>query len=139
MTDEAISSMIVNFYKLHDRESHTIWYVKLYLPEDYYKTIFHKLLNIKSRKYNLCNDYIHIGFVKDSEIDAKISYLNIMRNSHKTILPTINKLHDEFADKHPDLYLSKILTYKGLSCSYPPQYQSILNKTERSNIQAFSI
>ena len=88
----------------HDGKDRTTWYAKIHLPREYYPTFMHKWFDMKSTKYEFLDDYIIMGFVQETEVDAKIAYLNIMKIAHRGISQTISRLHDEFGDEHPDLY-----------------------------------
>lgn len=114
---------------IHTSRDTARWYVKLYIPELRYKTFLHKWAGFPYTKYEFLDEYIHMDFVKETEEEAKVAYLNIMKKPHKGLIPTMKKLHDDFADKCPDVYFSKILTYKGLSTSHPPHYQSKFNNS----------
>ena len=116
----------------------TRWYVKLMLPTNYYKTFLHKWAGFKSIDYKKLNEYINEEFVKETPLEAEIAYLNIMKQAHNGIIETLNVLHDEFGDKHPDLYLTKVIPYKGLKLSRPPHYESHMNGTERESFQSYS-
>jgi hypothetical protein len=97
-------------------------YTKLYSPYKFYKTFFHKCLNISGIKYKLDNGpYISTEFLGENELEAKIRLLRIIKDrpSNKIKSVVINII-TEFAIEFPDIYLSQILNYDKMSYSYPP-------------------
>lgn len=108
---------------------------KLFIPQSYYKSFMHKWFNKPSTKYEFLDEYIYVQFIKPTELEAKMAYLNVMSNANATYFPAINQLSDEFALEYPDLFLNKMQNYKGLRISHPPKYQYVLNDIKSEGIQ----
>jgi len=116
-----------------DRKPSRRLMAKLLLPETYYKSFIHKWFNKSSIRYVLHDEYIDIRFVKETDLEARISYLNILSKPNESLKPTIEKITYEFALKYPDIFLNKIQNYRGLIMSHPPSYQYKLNNTKNSD------
>jgi hypothetical protein len=45
-----------------------------------------------------------------------------MAEPNRSMVEVIDTATTKFADKHPDIYIDKMLNYKGLRCSHDPFY-----------------
>ncbi len=99
---------------------HTSWYAKLYTPRIHYKTFLHKWFNSPITEYDFNDKRVCLQFLEKNDMDARITYLNIMAEPNHSMVEAINRVTAEFADEHPDIYIDKMMNYRGLRSSHPP-------------------
>ena len=96
------------------------YYAKVLIPQEYYKSFIHKWLGLTSTKYYLSENKIDISFIKETPLEAEITFYSILQQPHINFAEIIKKSEEAFAIKYPDIYLNRVLTKQKMTCSHPP-------------------
>ncbi len=91
-----------------------------------YKNKLHKFLHIKTYIFVPYEEYMDPKYIKESEFEAKIAYLQI-----QSINDGVDDLLTSFALEYPDVYLNKIQNYKGSRSYNIPTYEKYLKLLEK--------
>lgn len=95
------------------------WYAKLFLPKKR-ENFFKNIVCCCKPKYVLYDKYIEIAFIKETVLDAQIAFLNITSHPKNNTNKNIRIVNSSFAHKYPDIYIKRVMSYKGMTMTKQP-------------------
>lgn len=137
-SDETIKTVCIKLEKLYiedsgfdynNKQSTISWVAKILFKKIKYKTFIHKFFKIKHTEWCSYNKYVNVSYIKETEPEAKIAFLDITNLIKDENIKTILEKEDtKIALEFPDLYLRFSNTSK-IKMLYLPDHQNILEDT----------